>query len=436
MFYAGVLVLLTLLFLRPAEWVTAIYGWPLVEYTMMILLPFWVMTLSRKKLLRTPEDICAFLFWIICTLSYLTVSPIGMYDTAIETGKVLLVYLFVVHVIDSRRKLLGTYVTIVLMLVFVALMAQERIKRGEVLYDSIGSFANRNEFAGAMTAMLAIATAFLLKGKPLMKMLGGIASVVGVIAIMKSNSRGGQLAAMAAVYTIICLRAKTPAGRKAMAAGAVVVLLLAFSVSERLGTITQYRQDASAMGRVYAWREAFWAFMQNPLLGVGYYNFTETYGTLDTHSSFMRALAELGGLGLMIYVGLIFSSLRNAYRAAMSAQNPTTRMLATGMTGLLVGHLVASLTMTHLYYAFVHVEFALASALRLIVDRERTEAQARGELAPEPAYDTGTQNVWERSLGPGFLTPRLVSMKDLLTVGGLTMGVWVAYRTFVMISHS
>lgn len=437
MLYFGVLVLLVLQFLRPSEWVTAIYGWPILYYTMMALVPLWILTLGQKKVLRTPEDLFAFLLWVACILSYFSVSVLRILEPFDDFGRILLCYIFVAHVIDTRRKLMGAFVMTLLMLFIVTLKATH-IPERQMLYASVGSFANRNDYAACLCTMLGFGAAFLLRGRPWVKMLGALAFIVGAAEVIKTDSRGGQLAAIASVYTIICLRAKTPGGRKVMAVGAIVVLLLAFSVSERLGSITQYQQDASAMGRVQAWREAFWAFMSQPLVGVGYQKFFEKYGTFDTHSSFMRAIAELGILGLFVYVAMLFFSLRSCYNLTFSARDPTTRMAAMAMTSVLVGNIVASLTMTRLYHTLVLVQFAFASALRLIADRERTEAQALGELAPESADNAVTPGVgvWERSRRPGFLAPRLVSMKDLGIVGALSIGVWIMYRVFVMISYS
>ena len=69
---------------------------------------------------------------------------------------------------------------------------------------------------------------------------------------------------------------------------------------------TGYRQDESAMGRIQAWSKGWQLLKSNPIVGVGKDQFREHYKK-DTHSSYVRAGAELGLLGLYALMGMIYA---------------------------------------------------------------------------------------------------------------------------------
>jgi O-antigen ligase len=464
MLYAGLLFFLFLQFLRPQEFVPLIYGWPVVFYTMMALLPFWLVTLKWKKLLRTPQDLFMFLFWISCTASYWNWWKSHMYEAARDFGKILLCFLFVSHVINTRRKLVGVIWMVMLMLLVVALMAG-RIEHGQTQgqYASIGVFNNRNDFAYAMAIMLPLAFAFILRGDPFSKIVGAGVALAGVVELIATRSRGGMLASLFAVYAVFFMLVKSKPARAVMAVVGVLVLMTAFALSPRLSTITEYQQDRSSMDRVYIWAQGLEMFRQHWLLGVGYNKFGE-YCKRDSHSSYVRAMAELGGPGLFLYVGLLFFAMRDAYRITMRPPHPTIGVVALGMTGVLAGHIVGSLFQTRLYHPFVLVLIAIVAALRLVTERERwlqrhyapaaavprlaggpqlplRDVHAFGLTPPPPPEDWAPddsdaepKSLWRRGFGSGFATPRMIPLRDWLIVGGLTFACWLAHKGFVMYS--
>ena len=446
MLYAGVVFYLILQFLRPQEFLPLIRGARLVFYSMILLTPPWLATLQFKKVFRTPQDYFMLLFCVICALSYLNWWPTRIQEPAEEMGKTLLCYLFVVHVIDTRRKLVGALWLVMMMLLIVALMAHEiQIGPTRGQYASIGMFDNRNDFAYALAMMLPVAFAFVLRGDPFAKICGAGVLLAGMAELVATDSRGGQLASMFAAYSTIFVLARSKVGRGVLLVVGVVVLMFAFAFSARLGTIGSYQQDESAMDRVYIWSNALEMFKDHPLIGVGWKKFRE-YSKRDSHSSYMRAIAELGGVGLALYLGMLFFALRDAHNLARNAPHPSLRMAGLALTGVLVGHLVASLFQTRLYHTFVLVQIAIVSALRLVSDRERAAERATqgsgaptAVPAPVPAASAGPgaaapepPNLWERSVGFGLKSPGLITRLDLLRIGGLTFACWLVHKIFIM----
>ena len=133
-------------------------------------------------------------------------------------------------------------------------------------------------------------------------------------------SRGGFLGAGALVLVYI-LRSK----RKFQALiGATVVAVVVLSVLpqsfwDRMSTIHASEdklEDDSARSRLHFWRMAVAMADDHPLLGIGYNAYTRVYDRYDilngqyghnraVHSMWFGVLAELGYVGLALYVALL-----------------------------------------------------------------------------------------------------------------------------------
>jgi O-antigen ligase len=314
-------------------------------------------------------------------------------------------------------------------------------------YASVGMFNNRNDFANAMALIVPLAFVFLLRGRLSLKMVMVLVIGLAMYKIFRSNSRGGQMAALLGVATILYLTAKTRGGKVAMITVGAVMLALALTLSGHLGTIVKYKEDKSAMGRVVAWDDAMKMFRHHPLFGVGYYRFG-VFGERDSHSTFMRALGELGGAGLFVIVGLCFVAFRDAYRLSRHAPSAEIQLLAYGMTGMLAAYVVGSLFMTGLYQNYVHIQFAFVAALRLVADRERIQLASGGSAEPSDAPDEPkpgramslglleppppVPTPWPASWGPGLAARGLMERGDWAKIFGLTVLCWFTYKLFII----
>jgi putative inorganic carbon (hco3(-)) transporter len=450
MLYVGVLFLLILTYLRPQEFITIIRGWPLTFWTMVVLALPWMATLTYRKLLRTRIDFFMFLLWLIAIISWWNYWKSNMHSPAREFGRALLIYLFIAHAIDSRPKLAGVVWMTLLSLLLVGMMGGRDVGlRGQ--YASIGLFNNRNDFAYALAMLFPIGLAFFLKGDPFAKIVGAGACIVAIVQTVLTDSRGGQLALIIAGGAVFYALAKTRLTQKVMLVLGIASLFFAIFASARLGTVGDYKEDASAMGRVEMWVLALqvaplpWdpgqyrEFFRRPLyglIGCGYKRFKDNPFVRfrrDTHSSYMRALAELGGIGLFIYVGLLWFAARDSHRMALHAIHPTTRVMALGLFGLTIGQVSAGLFQTRVYHIIVLTQFAIISAMQLVDQRNRYELETANDVPGSQRIEDC--RLWIDSFGSGFRTPNLVTKRDLKIVLGLTFLFWAAHKAFVMRSY-
>ena len=435
MLFVGTLVFLMLQYLRPQEWVPFIYGWPVVRVGMVVLLPAWFFTLGGRKILRTSTDLFMLFYWLVCVMSHLRTPP-QMLDTAWNFGKVFICYLLVSHTVNTRRRLLVALIVISVMLSVVAMMGELReTKRGLFMYASKGTFDNRNDFAHGIALMLPLAAAFVIRGTPFLKIAGaGLAAIV-VPELVRSESRGGMLAAMFAVYAVAFVAVRSRRARKVMLVIGVIGAIAVLGMSARLGTITDFRSDESAMSRIAIWRYALQSFRAspvNPIIGRGYQEITRgMWRSKAAHSSYMNNLYELGAPGLFVLIGVLFFAARDAYRLATTAAHRTTRTAALGLTGMAAGIILGSAFESLSYRIYVLVPIALMSALRVVEHNERLASlspDAPQGHAPRQAMPAPAPEAVAPGSGP------LLTVRDFWLVAGLTFACWLSYTILVTVA--
>jgi probable O-glycosylation ligase (exosortase A-associated) len=101
----------------------------------------------------------------------------------------------------------------------------------------------------------------------------------------------------------------------------------------RMHTINTYEeeQDESALGRLHFWRVALLMAQSHPMLGVGFNAYNAAYDQYDflqgrygyrrsVHSSFFGVLAELGYIGLGLFIIILFSTFHSFHRTSKVVQ--------------------------------------------------------------------------------------------------------------------
>jgi probable O-glycosylation ligase (exosortase A-associated) len=136
---------------------------------------------------------------------------------------------------------------------------------------------------------------------------------MNAITVIFTHSRGGFLS-LAALTLWLVLQSK----RKWAALLVVGVLAIGGSMIvpqsfyDRIGSISSFRSDGSAMGRLNAWQASIAMANDYPIFGVGLDNFLFQfiYYAPDpddmhvAHNTWLQVLAETGYTGLLIYVSL------------------------------------------------------------------------------------------------------------------------------------
>jgi O-antigen ligase len=246
-------------------------------------------------------------------------------------------------------------------------------------------------------------------------------------AIVASGSRGGFVgfAVMAVVLGAFAARQ-----RPAMVVAGVLAILCALPLVpdqywRRIASITDSSKDdySSSTARKQLLGEAFDAFVENPITGVGagqfkgYKPYERIEAWHETHNIWLQVASELGIFGLAVFGFLMvraFSAIWQTRRllarvraAAYAARRPSSRKSvpsapvlsdadatlldahAAAMAASMVGFFVCALFSSIAYGWTFYYLLVLAAAPRDIL-RERIPSLARRRVAAAPALAPGT----------------------------------------------
>lgn len=169
-----------------------------------------------------------------------------------------------------------------------------------------------------------------------------------VYCLLFAFSRGGYVGLLVGMVTVGLFRS-----RWLIPLAAVLVLswqtLLPQSVQERITMTTDdaaegAQFDSSAQDRLTLWHDALELFKRNPISGTGF----DTYGSMgrvggyrDTHNYFIKILAEMGVIGLMLYLLLLWKMTASGLSLFRATEDPFWRGIALGFLGMM-GSIVIS----------------------------------------------------------------------------------------------
>jgi len=174
--------------------------------------------------------------------------------------------------------------------------------------------------------------------------------------VVMTRSRSGQIAMMAALGAYFVRRFGK---RGLIVAFVIAVPLLLF------GGRSGAEADSSSDERLECWSEALAMWREYPLLGVGEGQFIEHH-YLTAHNAYLLALAELGPMGLLLFSGAIYASLKITIRAQLDlAARPeaaAARAWASALTASLVGLAVSAFFLSVTYHTVLWLFLALVAA--------------------------------------------------------------------------
>jgi O-antigen ligase len=222
-----------------------------------------------------------------------------------------------------------------------------------------GAFGNPNNLAAVTLPAIALAAFMLIASRRVVErwLLAGC-GVLLVLTCFLTQSRGGLIG-----LGVMCVAAVFYAGpARARSLALVLVILAAGSIYFATFASSGARQRvtsvsaANTTGRADLWNVAFQMTLNHPVQGVGFGNFTvvaPSYlertvnigrsdlflrpGATQVHNTYLNILAELGVVGLLLFMGLlagVFGIALRATRALADAGDAEGELLA---RGLLIG---------------------------------------------------------------------------------------------------
>ena len=374
-FFCLLLYIITI-YLRPAEWIPMFYGMQLIDILSISAFLFWLLDFMIKKKtdsLKAPQNMLMLGLFLAFLLSHVAHTYFaGLTATFTEFSKVVILYFLFVLIIDSEKKFKITIFLIVFLTFLLAIQGIQQFNTGygwagqPMVMDNtanagritwISIFGDPNDLGLTLVIAIGILIAFLFgKVKFITRIF--IIPILGYIlyALYLTNSRGAFLSLMAVVFFYFVRRTK-----KFLLGGIIgalfVFLIFAFGPSRMALMSTD---EASAYNRADAWYYGIQLTKHNPIFGVGYRMFQEDF-PMTAHNSFVLVMAEAGLLGLFLWVGLFYSSLKGL--ALVEKNNERLKNYSYGLQSALVGFGAAAFFLSRLYIILPYMLFALSASL-------------------------------------------------------------------------
>jgi probable O-glycosylation ligase (exosortase A-associated) len=338
-----------------------------------------------------------------------SVNPEVTRSTGLELLKLTAIYLTLINVITTTKRLVVLCAAAVLASIVTSIGTIDWYYTGVDLSEGyrarwVGVFADPNHMAMNLGLVVPLAVAFVARKESgwVLRALCGLAAVLAVMSIVLSHSRGGFIG-LSVAMGVWAIREKRRI--QAIVVGAVMALgLVVFAPSsfwDRNETVTQFTEDASAMGRVYAWQVTSRMSLDRPLLGVGagafrhawsLYAPPEAHTAYVAHNIFLDVIGEMGFVGLLLFLVFAGGATGGAFAASKDKE---MGWLGRALSAAMAGYLICDLFSGYILSAHLYVLFGLAaSAHRIALARERATASVMQQV---PAAGKGPAAAWEGS---------------------------------------
>lgn len=276
-----------------------------------------------------------------------------------------------------------------------------------------GFFGYPNHLATflGVTLMLGLAVTFCSRWPVWTKMLTGYASLMCLLGILITGSRGGYIATAIGllVFALLCL---ILIGK--LAAGRAIALIVAGSLMVgTLGLGIQHLQSRSFLiqsrttetltkdlSRLRLWQAAWKQFKLQPVVGTGsgtylYYGRQFRHPAIQkdpvyAHNEYLQLLAEYGILGIAAAVMLLETHLRRGWNSLLASVSNETSTSAPDRNAiaLTVGGLsAAAVSVSHAFMDYsLHMPASLlvvACVFGMLASLQTTDGTAEEESAPD-----------------------------------------------------
>ena len=406
--YAGLILFTVLLYVRPND-LLPIGTFPIVKImTIGTLIAFFV----ERLLTGGPLSVMPRPFTYLLALAGLVLvsMPFGLDPSHSFTAftdvflKTLLVFLLMINVVTSFRRLLLVMEVTILSAAFVAVISLSDFMQGKNLVEGTratgavgGIFGNPNDLALAMNVLLPVAVGLALSRPHLFTKLlyWGCATLLTLISVVTYSRAGLVTMFVSGVFLLVKVGRRYPAawvvGGLATAAILVTSPGRIFTLFE--GTTGTLSAAGSATARWELVKRGIEAAGANPfrwMFGVGLDNFSiVSIHDQVTHNSFLQVFNDVGLPAMIFYTLFVVSVFRitgaigERYRKARGHRQVwlTVITIQTSLVAYVVGSLFASVA----FYWYLYYPAAFAVCLQqILAHTERRPAQR--EVTPRVWY--------------------------------------------------
>ncbi len=404
--HIGILVWSWIAYMNPhrMSWGFA-YNMPFAAITAVAVFAGMLFSKEPKRVPWTPVTIVWLLFvaWL-CITTIFALTPYAT-DELVRTLKIQLMTLITLMLMGTRERIHQLVWIIALSIGFFGIKGGLFVLAtggAYTVWGPTGSFiTGNNEIALALIIVLPLMRYLQLQAKSMwLKHAFTVAMTLMLFSILASYSRGAFLAGAAMLLMLLAKsRHKIVIGIVLTVAVSTALVFMPDKWGERMGTIQNYEEDKSSMGRINAWWFAFNLAKDHPLVGGGFRTYTPDlfykYAPIpddfhDAHSIYFEVLAEHGFVGLILFLTMWLLTFRTGgwiVKRTRGVSNLSwARDLAAMIQVSLVGYAVGGAFLGLAYFDLPYHLMAILVLTRVIVERELSanEKKEQGSIEAGP----------------------------------------------------
>jgi len=336
-----------------------------------------------------------------------------------DFAKMIVVSILLTNIIQTPADLRLVMIVIALSLGFEAAKqgwAQLVLDPGGRNDNGVPFLGDNNLVAVGMAMLVPLVAALAATSTGIYKRAFQFLNIGVIYRALSTYSRGGFLS-IGAVSAIWFWRSPHKARTlvAVVVAAALILPLMPKQFWDRMSTITvdteQY--DDSQQSRLHFWQVAVAMANDRPLIGVGHRGYERAYNQYDwtegkfmtnraVHSAWFGVLAELGYPGLLLFIAIVFGSLRSCRRVRKAAERgeiagplgPYAIAFETSLVAFMVGGSFVSFHYNEMLWHYFALTIALerVAVREMAAQREHKEARppaTEAPASPEPEFAWG-----------------------------------------------
>jgi len=324
--------------------------------------------------------------WLIFYFIWLQLSTLTAYNRDYATYHFMdffgwfVIYFLMINIINTERRF---YITIMIYMLAAGKIAfgtaKSWVMRGFGftswgLMGPNGYFHNSGELAVLMVMLFPLSyyafSYFRAQAATWEKILLNILWIAPILTVLGASSRGSQIALAG---QLVLMFRKSLFKIKPLIGIAILVNALIFLLpQEQKDRFTTAGDDRTSQQRLLYWKHGYTMIQENPLLGVGYYNFVPYYNDYYSydllyphaqlpHNILVQIGTDAGYPALIAFLMMFFFCIFTPLRC--KAVPPVVQHIGYGLAMGVIGYFIAGQFVTITYYPFFWIHLAFISAL-------------------------------------------------------------------------
>ena len=309
----------------------------------------------------------------------------------------LLFYYLFLSQVDTVKRMKTVIFAICVSTLFYSLLS---LRMGSYSADrlSFGTMYDPNDLAYFLVSLFPLSILFIVRPETWVRKTVAIAAVgVAVVTILLTGSRGGLIGLVGVLMMFFITSGSIRWSHKILLtvlAAAMIVMYSDRINTERYLSLANVESDynvSGQSGRLDIWKNGLRLFLANPLTGVGVNCFPNALGDLRasegaipkwqvSHNSYLQMAAEVGVVGLFLFLSLIITCRRSFAAALQHEPMDGTRIELAAIAQVLqigfAGLLITAFFLTQAYSILFTLFFAFSAQMTSIRSTQQDESAA------------------------------------------------------------